>query len=197
MFGLHHSLHRPPSEAKFFYGAFAAIIAAAAGIVLIPGAPLGVITTAVQALAGVLLPSASVFLLLLCNDRAVLGPWVNRGWLNVLATFIVGVLFMLSAVLVVTTVFPHVNIGELVVALAVVFALAGGALAIGALRSQRTREPAEPSAARRQTWQMPPLALLDRPTWSRSRVVVMAFMWGYLALAVVLLVVKAAQLAGH
>ena len=35
---------------------------------LIPGAPLGVITEAVQALAGVLLPSASVFLLLLCND---------------------------------------------------------------------------------------------------------------------------------
>ena len=30
-----------------------------------------------QTLAGVLLPSATVFLLLLCNDRAVLGPWVN------------------------------------------------------------------------------------------------------------------------
>jgi len=75
--------------------------------------------------------------------------------------------------------------------------MAGGALAIGALRTNRAREPAEPSAVRRQTWQMPPLALLDRPTWSRSRVVVMAFMWGYLVLAVVLLVVKAAQLAGH
>ena len=46
---------------------------------LIPGAPLGVITLAVQALAGVLLPSASVFLLLLCNDREVLGPWRNPG----------------------------------------------------------------------------------------------------------------------
>ena len=45
---------------------------------LIPGAPLGVITTAVQALAGVLLPSATVFLLLLCNDRDVFGPWATR-----------------------------------------------------------------------------------------------------------------------
>ncbi len=45
---------------------------------LIPGAPLGLITTSVQALAGVLLPSATVFLLLLCNDREVLGPWVER-----------------------------------------------------------------------------------------------------------------------
>ena len=56
---------------------FAVLIVGAAAIVLIPGAPLGVITEAVQALAGVLLPSASVFLLLLCNDREVLGPWRN------------------------------------------------------------------------------------------------------------------------
>ena len=62
-----------------------AMVLAAAGIVLIPGAPLGLITTSVQALAGVLLPSATVFLLLLCNDREVLGPWVNAPWLNVLA----------------------------------------------------------------------------------------------------------------
>jgi len=45
-----------------------------AGLVLVPNAPLGLITTAVQALAGILLPSATVFLLLLCNDPAVLGP---------------------------------------------------------------------------------------------------------------------------
>jgi Mn2+/Fe2+ NRAMP family transporter len=50
------------------------VVAAAAGIVLIPGAPLGVVTEAVQALAGLLLPSASVFLLLLCNDREVSAP---------------------------------------------------------------------------------------------------------------------------
>ncbi len=46
-------------------------------MVLIPGSPLGLLTEGVQALAGVLLPSATVYLLLLCNDREVLGPWVN------------------------------------------------------------------------------------------------------------------------
>ena len=86
VFGARHSLHRRVREAKFFYATFAGLMAAAAAIVLIPGAPLGVITTAVQALAGVLLPSATVFLLLLCNDAAVLGPWVNRPWLNAVAT---------------------------------------------------------------------------------------------------------------
>ena len=33
----------------------------------------------VQGAGRLLLPSASVVLLLLCNDREVLGPWVNRG----------------------------------------------------------------------------------------------------------------------
>ncbi len=83
IFGTRHSLNRRVRDAKFFYATFTGIVALAATIVLIPGAPLGVITTAVQALAGILLPSATVFLLLLCNDKAVLGPWVNRPWLNV------------------------------------------------------------------------------------------------------------------
>ena len=82
VFGIKHSLHRGFRDAKQFYISYIAMVVLAAVIVLIPGAPLGLITTAVQALAGLLLPSASVFLLLLCNDRQVLGPWVNRTWLN-------------------------------------------------------------------------------------------------------------------
>ena len=56
-----------------------------------------------------LLPSASVFLLLLCNDPEVLGPWVNPRWLNVVASVIIGVLLTLSGTLVVTTLFPHLQ----------------------------------------------------------------------------------------
>ena len=70
------------TEAKGFYAVYFLLIAVAAALVLTPGAPLGLLTNAVQTLAGVLLPSATVFLLLLCNDRAVLGPWVNSRWLN-------------------------------------------------------------------------------------------------------------------
>ena len=72
--GLKHSLNRGFRQAKGFYAIYAALIAVAAAIVLIPRAPLGLIIEGVQALAGVLLPAATVFLLLLCNDRAVLGP---------------------------------------------------------------------------------------------------------------------------
>jgi Mn2+/Fe2+ NRAMP family transporter len=94
-FGIRHSLHRSWRDAKPFYASFTALVVLAAALTLLPGAPLGLITTAVQALAGVLLPSASLFLLLLCNDRDVLGPWVNRTWLNIVATLILGILVML------------------------------------------------------------------------------------------------------
>src|SRR4029077_16559159 len=122
MFGLRHSLHRGIGDAKLFYGSYAATVAVAAAIVLIPRAPLGLITTAVQAFAGVLLPSSTVFVVLLCNDRAVLGPWVNKPWLNIVATLIVSALLLLSMVLVVSTAVPSVDVNRLVVVLSLVTA---------------------------------------------------------------------------
>jgi len=195
VFGAHHSLHRSWRDAKFFYGAFTAMVVCAAGIVIIPRAPLGLITTSVQALAGVLLPSATVFLLMLCNDKQVLGPWVNRPWLNVVATVIVSVLLMLSLVLMATTVFTHINVNELVLALGallLVFFVVGGALYWRSLR----RKPPEPVTPmeKRANWRMPALNLLQRPTWSRGRLWSMYLLRGYLVLAVLLLLVKAIQL---
>jgi NRAMP (natural resistance-associated macrophage protein)-like metal ion transporter len=195
VFGARHSLHRNFFQAKGFYASFALLVGLAAGVVLIPGAPLGLITTAVQALAGVLLPSASVFLLLLCNDREVLGPWVNKPWLNALATVIISVLLLLSMILVVSTLFPHIDVPLMLGALGAV--LVAGLLVAGALWLRRLAgvQPLPASQlARRDTWRMPPLALLGRPPWSRARLVTM---WGlriYLVVAVLLLLVKAAQL---
>jgi NRAMP (natural resistance-associated macrophage protein)-like metal ion transporter len=198
VFGAHHSLHRGWRDAKFFYGAFTAMVTLAAGIVLIPGAPLGVITTGVQALAGVLLPSATVFLLLLCNDKQVLGPWVNRLWLNILASVIVSILLAMSLVLMITTLFTTVNATVLAEVL-------GGILAVSYLvaavfliknRSRRQPQPAVPMA-RKATWRMPQLTLLERPVWSRTRLI---GMWGlriYLVVAVLLLLVKAIELGLH
>ena len=198
MFGAHHSLHRSWRDAKFFYGAFTAMVVVAAGIVIIPGAPLGLITTGVQALAGVLLPSATVFLLLLCNDKQVLGPWVNRPWLNVLATVIVSILLMMSLVLMATTLFSFINVNELAVILAgvlvVIFAV-GGFLYARSLQ----RKPPDPVTpmAKRATWRMPALNLLERPKWSRGRLLAMYLLRGYLVVAVVMLLVKAIELGLH
>ncbi|MDQ6841374.1 MAG: Nramp family divalent metal transporter [Actinomycetota bacterium] len=198
--GVKSSLHRSFREAKGFYALFSLVIVGAAAIVLIPGAPLGLITEVVQALAGVLLPSASMFLLLLCNDREVLGPWRNPSWLNVLAAVIVAVLVLLSMILMATTIFPHLNVTR--------FALIGGAvmsaglLAFGAVLSRsrgprgKSRVPEVTYRVPKEQWTMPPLALLARPPASAARKWAMLTMEGYLLLAVVLLVVKGVQLAG-
>jgi Mn2+/Fe2+ NRAMP family transporter len=200
VFGLKHSLHRGFSDAKQFYLSYTSMVVLAAAIVLIPGAPLGLITTAVQALAGLLLPSASVFLLLLCNDREVLGPWVNRPWLNWVAGLIVGTLLLLSGILMATTLFPKINVvvvsGYLVVAM-VIFAAA----AAPALRWMARRQPARPVAALpargvdRSTWRMPPLTLLEPVVWSPGTRLGMIALRTYLVAGALLLVVKAIQLS--
>jgi Mn2+/Fe2+ NRAMP family transporter len=51
-------------------------------------------------LAGIILPSAIIFLQLLLNDRQLLGDrWVNRPWNNVINWTIIIVLFLLSLIL--------------------------------------------------------------------------------------------------
>ncbi len=198
VFGASHSLNRGPLDAKLFYGSFALMVLAAAGIVLIPGAPLGLITTSVQALAGVLLPSATVFLLLLCNDREVLGPWSNAPWLNAIASVIIGVLVELSLILMASTLFPSVDVASLFLYLTagLVIALAASAVYVLRNRPARAVEVEEVTPERRSTWTMPPLALLERPTWSPGRKAAMLLLRGYLVIAVVLLIVKTVQL-GH
>ncbi len=196
VFGLRHSLHRRFAEARVFYGSYSAMVLVAAAVVLVPNAPLGVVTTAVQALAGVLLPSATVFLLLLCNDREVLGPWVNARWLNLVASFIVGVLLVLSLILVLSTLDSSLNVGLLFAVLTGVMLLC--LLAGGAVMTLRQGDHGAPPVPRaeRMTWRMPPLALLARPRWSRGRTLGMWALRGYLGVAALLLVVKAVQLAG-
>ncbi len=199
VFNMKHSLHRSFRDAKTFYATYAAIVVLAAAIVLIPGAPLGLITTSVQALAGLLLPSASVFLLLLCNDREVLGPWVNPRWLNVIATVIIATLLLLSGILMATTVFPHINAAQLALWLAVALVAALVIIAI-VLRVMRVRRgvaamPPRVSGEDRSGWRMPPLALLKPVTWSPGVKIGMTALRAYLVLSAVLLLVKAIQLS--
>jgi hypothetical protein len=160
------------------------------------------ITTGVQALAGLLLPSATVFLLLLCNDREVLGPWVNRPWLNAVAGVIVGVLLLLSGVLMATTVFPDLDIvslaDDLVVGLVICVAVT-----FGVLRWASRMWPKPPASeelsrilarADRATWRMPPLTLLEPVQWSAGTRLGMLALRGYLIVGAILLAVKAVQL---
>ncbi|HEX2321222.1 MAG TPA: NRAMP family divalent metal transporter [Streptosporangiaceae bacterium] len=215
--GLKHSLHRGVKQAKGFYAMYAALIALAAAIVLIPGSPLGLITVGVQVLAGVLLPSATVFLLLLCNDKEVLGPWVNNLRHNVAAGVVVGVLVMLSAILMISVVFGAVSAGQVIAILAacaIAAALTGGLLAVRAGRRRIVarraaivpgtavvRGGAVPAARRseeredKENWRMPPLAMLAPAPMSLARRIGMSAMYVYLGAAIILVIVRVAQIA--
>ena len=196
MFGLRHSLHRGVREAKLFYASYTGMVVLAAAIVLIPQAPLGLITTAVQALAGIMLPSATVFAVLLCNDRAVLGPWVNRPWLNAIAGVIVSAMLVLSLILVISTVIPSVDVTTLLFVLgslaAVILVLGGG---WSWVRDRGAPPEPEISREERENWRMPALALLERPPASLSRRIALYALSSYLVVAIILLAVKAVQLA--
>jgi NRAMP (natural resistance-associated macrophage protein)-like metal ion transporter len=199
-FGSRSSLHRKFSEAKGFYAVFGALILVAAGVVLIPGAPLGLITEAVQALAGIVLPMTTIFLLMLCNDREVLGPWANPPWLRAFANVVVGALILLSMILTVTTLFPGVNVTTLIVAGGIVLAGTLAVMSVKALRSSREARAVtlvdEGPQVPREQWTMPPATLLSRPRWSTRRRVGMLGLGSYMVLALILLLVKTVQLAG-
>jgi hypothetical protein len=145
----------------------------------------------------VILPSATVFLLLLCNDHEVLGPWANPPWLNAIASVIIAILIELSLILMASTLFPQINVTRLFEYLSLGFLL--GLLAAGAytLRARATRVQMtdEAPVVDRRTWTMPPLALLERPVWSPGRKTAMLVLRGYLLVAMILLVVKTVQLA--
>ena len=76
--GRHAQLQLPPRGAPLFYAANVGAALVAAAVILIPGAPLLSIALNANVLATVLLPVALVFLIMLANDRELMGRWVNR-----------------------------------------------------------------------------------------------------------------------
>jgi Mn2+/Fe2+ NRAMP family transporter len=158
-----HSLHRRVTEAKLFYAVYGGLVLLAAGLVLVPTLPLGLLINGVQTLAGVLLPSATVFLLLLCNDRAVLGPWVNSPRLNLITGTVVAALVILSVLLTTSVLWPGLGDAAL---LGIALTGAAGALFAAVIvlsldrSSRRTEKGRRLDLALRRDWTMPALERL-------------------------------------
>jgi amino acid transporter len=128
----------------------------------------------------------------------VLGPWVNRPWLNAIAVVIISVLLMLSGILTVTTLFPSIDVAVLTSAFGAVLVVTLAALGVLWWRRRPPGEDMSVLHRRRRTWTMQPLALLERPAWSPMRRSAMLALRGYLVIAILLLVVKTVQIAtGH
>jgi hypothetical protein len=178
----HHSLHRKPKEAKAFYAVYGGLVTLAAALVLTPGAPLGLLTNAVQALAGVLLPSATVFLLLLCNDHAVLGPWVNGRALSVFTGAVIAALVMLSIILTATVFFPDMSDTTILAILGsgMLFTVV---ISAALLLIRREDRRVWTDSFRRMVWRMPPLDQLPPAQLTPLTRIWLTVLRGYLIIA--------------
>jgi len=201
VFSARHSLHRKVTDAKGFYAVYFLLIAVAAAIVLTPGSPLGLLTVAVQVLAGVLLPSATVFLLLLCNDKPVLGPWVNARWLNAFTGAVIAVLVLLSVILTVSVLFPDATNEQVILGIlggGGVLAVVAALVIMAFIQNGGSAAPAEEAAhtqMSRATWRMPPLDQLPPAKLSLAAKTWMGVLRLYLVVAGGLVLFRIVMLA--
>jgi Mn2+/Fe2+ NRAMP family transporter len=107
VFGWAHSLNFRIREAPWFYACYLFALVSAGAVVLIPNAPLVLITLFVQVIAVTLLPAALVFLILLLNNEEIMGKYKNTTWQNIAAITIVVAIIVLSTLYGLTTLFPE------------------------------------------------------------------------------------------
>jgi Mn2+/Fe2+ NRAMP family transporter len=94
-FGWERGLDQKRRDAPIFYGLYIAVIAASSIFVLIPGLPLFKIMLISQSMNAILLPVLLVLVLILANDRAIMGKWKNKKFQNIFSIFLT---LMISAI---------------------------------------------------------------------------------------------------
>jgi Mn2+/Fe2+ NRAMP family transporter len=213
---MRHSLHWKPRQAPFFYGLYAGLVGLSAIVTLAWGNDLGVVVDGVEALNGILLPSTLVFLVLLANDKAVLGPWTNSRAQNWVSGVLVWAVTTFSLAPLVTTFFPNVTLTQCLYAFIVCTAggLAAGAILwrlrparhqpVSAAPDGSQRPPGmsryewrEVLRTRRAEWRTPRLETLPRPAFSMPRKIGLLTLRGYIVFAIVIMAIKLVQVTAH
>ncbi|NLW71311.1 MAG: Nramp family divalent metal transporter [Chloroflexi bacterium] len=98
-FGFERGLNRPVKEAPVFYTMFAIITVLSMAVVLIPGVPLFQLMILSQSMNGILLPILLVLVLILANDKHVMGKWKNKPLTNALAIAMTVLIFVVTVAL--------------------------------------------------------------------------------------------------
>jgi len=107
VFGWAHSLNYKVKEAIWFYVFYFVGLVTAGAVVLIPGAPLVLITLFVQVVAVTLLPAALVFLIILLNNEEIMGKYKNTLFDNIANISIVTCIIVVSSLYGISTLFPN------------------------------------------------------------------------------------------
>lgn len=98
-FGFEAGIDKTMNEAPQFYILFTAIMVIGVVIILIPGAPLIRITLLTQVINGVLLPVVLICMMLMVNNKEVMGKYVNKSLANVIGWGTIGILIILTFIL--------------------------------------------------------------------------------------------------
>ena len=209
---MRHSLHWKLSQAPWFYGLYAILIGVAAIVTLLWASDLDVVINGVEALNGILLPSALVFLILLANDKPVLGPWSNSTTQNWIVGVIAWVVTTFSLAPLVTTFWPVITLKQClygfiactvlgIAALGLLLKFRSGRGAAAESCPDSNRRPPGMSRAqwraelrvRRVAWRTPGIDTLQRPALNMARRIGLLTLRAYIIFAVVIMVIKLIQ----
>ncbi len=102
-FGWEATIDRPYREAPQFYLTYTFFIVGSALLVMVPRINLVFIMVASQTLNGILLPVIVTFMMILVNDRELMGEYTNRPRFNALMVMVVGFLYLINLALIVST----------------------------------------------------------------------------------------------
>ena len=102
-FGFESGMNRSFREAPFFHGLFTVFIVLGALVALIPGLPLFTIMIVAQSINGMLLPFILIFVMIIINDRRIMGEFANNRRQNAIGWTTTGALILLSLLLVAST----------------------------------------------------------------------------------------------
>jgi Mn2+/Fe2+ NRAMP family transporter len=98
-FGFEAGIDKKWDEAKEFYVLYTGILVLAAAIILIPNAPLILISLWSQVINGMLLPVVLVCMILLVNNKKIMGKYINKPINNIIGWSAVVILIGLSMIL--------------------------------------------------------------------------------------------------
>lgn len=107
-FGLEAGIDKEWNEAPVFYWLYTLLVVVGAGLIMIPDIPLIKVMLWSQVINGLLLPFVLIFMLLLINNRDIMGEFVNTRIFNVIAWLTTSIMIFLTFLLVLTSLFPKI-----------------------------------------------------------------------------------------
>jgi Mn2+/Fe2+ NRAMP family transporter len=106
-FGFEAGINKKLKEAPQFYALFTSIMAIAVGIILIPNAPLIAITIWSQVLNAMLLPIVIISMILIVNNKRIMGKYINNAFQNIVGWSTTVILITLTVMLLITPLLQH------------------------------------------------------------------------------------------